>query len=119
MGTLRFIFLIVTRAVVPFGRTVRLLGRQPSDIYRPLRGLIICFANVILKEFGLCRSRGADPAVWIFRYETQKQKETVAISITKRTGRSKKRVAPHRRRKKRGEHTRAAEFAGRKKESRR
>ena len=71
MGSLRLIFLIITRSVLPFGRTVGLLGRQPSDIDRPLRGLIIGFSNVILKEFGLCRSRGADPAVWIFRYETE------------------------------------------------
>ena len=68
-------------------------------------GLIIGFTNVILKELGFGRSGGADPAVWVFRYETQKQKEIVAISITERTGRSKKNSlasAPQRREETRG-----------------
>ena len=113
MGSLRLIFLIITRSVLPFGRTVGLLGRQPSDIDRPLRGLIIGFSNVILKEFGLCRSRGADPAVWIFRYETE-TKGDGCDQHHEANGTVKKNSAPWKKEKTRGTHTRAAELAARK-----
>jgi len=50
--------------VIPW--SVRLFGCKPSDTDQPLRGSIFCLTHVVLKESGLCRSRGADATIWTF-----------------------------------------------------